>query len=168
MLEINEILPKTREEGPGIRFAIRLRGCGKHCPDCRTVCLPSSREGTEIPVSALIESIEAVRPAVCGVTFSGGEPFRQARALCRIADAAHGMGLSVLCLTGCAFADLVLGGNPDDLKLVLKTDLLVDGQCPGKHPCAARVLSEADMRHFHYITQRITVAEMAQYCGKKP
>ncbi len=163
MIRIGNMIPKTRAEGPGTRFAIWVQGCDQNCPGCFAQHLRSHDGGTLMPVSEVLEAIKAVRSDISGVTFLGGEPFLQARALLQIADAAHAMDLSVLCFSGYTLADLVLGGDPDHLALLLAIDLLVDGPYLEEQRSFSRPLVGSDNQQFRYLTQRITPAQIAEY-----
>ncbi len=163
MIRIARVIPKTRAEGPGTRFAIWTQGCDLHCPGCYAKHLWPRDGGTPMSVSDLIGAIKAVRTEIDGITFLGGEPFLQASALSRVAEAAHGMGLSVLCFSGYTLADLVLDGDPDHMKLLLETDLLIDGPYRAEQRSFSRPMIGSDNQQMHFLTQRITPGEMERY-----
>lgn len=62
-----------------------------------------------------------------GVTFSGGEPFEQAAALAPVARALQVAGRSVMVYTGHTVAELRTHPDPDVVKLLAASDILVDG-----------------------------------------
>jgi len=67
------------------------------------------------------------RKEVQGVTFSGGEPFLQAGALVKIAQAAKRMSLDVTVYTGYTYEQLITRPNEDIHALLALTDYIIDG-----------------------------------------
>jgi len=61
------------------------------------------------------------------VTFSGGEPVRQAEALAPLAAAVQARGLTVTVYTGYTWEQLTSAPPPGARALLAHTDLLVDG-----------------------------------------
>ena len=80
MLHINNFMPFTRVEGPGNRACIWVQGCTIKCPGCAVPWTWNLDEGIEVDVKNLTQSILNI-PNIEGVTFSGGEPFLQAKQL---------------------------------------------------------------------------------------
>jgi anaerobic ribonucleoside-triphosphate reductase activating protein len=62
-----------------------------------------------------------------GVTFVGGEPFAQARALGILAQRIRRAGLSVMVYSGYTVEQLVSVVEPDAMWLLYSTDLVMDG-----------------------------------------
>ena len=116
-------------DGPGIRFAVFTQGCFHNCEGCHN-------PGSHDPEGGYYESCEEIigkikrNPLLDGVTFSGGEPFLQAKALVEIADAARGMGLNTMAYTGYTFEELLSGANEENCwrEFLERLDLLVDGR----------------------------------------
>ena len=75
---------------------------------------------------ALLQKI-AANPLLDGVTFSGGEPFCQAQALCHLAQGVRALGLNLWCYTGYLFEELLEKGDPCQIALLKELDVLVDG-----------------------------------------
>ena len=67
--------------GPGNRLVFWLSGCDFHCPGCIDPAQWDQAVGYEIPVDDLAGMIAEATDDIDGVTFSGGEPLRQAEAL---------------------------------------------------------------------------------------
>lgn len=116
-------------DGPGIRFAIFTQGCFHNCEGCHN---PNSHDpnGGYIETTDEIISKFKANPLLDGVTFSGGEPFLQAKPLTVIAQAAKDSGLNTIAYTGYTFEELLQGANEENgWSEFLKTlDLLVDGR----------------------------------------
>ena len=116
-------------DGPGIRFAIFTQGCFHNCEGCHN-------PGSHDPMGGYIESCDKIierikkNPLLDGVTFSGGEPFLQAKPLTYIAEEVKKAGLSTMAYTGFLFEDLLSGANEENgwNEFLNNLDLLVDGK----------------------------------------
>ena len=69
-------------------------------------------------------------PLLLGVTFSGGEPFLQAKPFADLAKKIHKLGLNIITYTGYKFEDLISQMNRENSyeELLNNTDILVDGK----------------------------------------
>ncbi len=75
---------------------------------------------------AVLASVEE-NPLLAGATFSGGEPFEQAPALCAVAEGIRTMGKNVVTFTGYTYEALLCRPDPWTRYLLELTDLLIDG-----------------------------------------
>ena len=94
-LRLAGIEPESIVDGPGIRLTVFVQGCPHHCLGCHNPETHDFEGGTLVSISEILEQIDE-NPLLSGVTFSGGEPFEQAKALLSLAK-----GLSpipLLCL----------------------------------------------------------------------
>lgn len=120
------IEPESIVDGPGYRLAVFVQGCPHGCPGCHN-------PGTHDPAGGYLSDTETIiaqmgkNPLVRGVTLTGGEPMMQAPALCEIAEAAHGKGLSVWCYTGFTLEALARENDAARMRLLGLVDVLVDG-----------------------------------------
>ena len=113
-------------DGPGFRYTVFTQGCPHGCPECHNPETHDMKGGRLIDTEEVIEQL-GKNPLVRGVTLSGGEPMMQAEALCEIADAAKGKGLSVWCYTGFTLEALLQENRADRVRLLSLCDVLVDG-----------------------------------------
>lgn len=115
-------------DGPGFRFTIFTQGCPHHCEGCHN---PHTHDfnGGEVKTTEEITQKILENPLLDGVTFSGGEPFCQAKPLCEIARAVKGKGLNIVTYTGYTFEKLVEEATEENgwRNLLELTDYLVDG-----------------------------------------
>ena len=85
-------------DGPGIRFVTFLQGCPLRCAYCHNPDTWDMRATQEYTVGELVKKIKRYksyfRASGGGVTFSGGEPLLQARALCSLAELLAEEGIS--------------------------------------------------------------------------
>jgi anaerobic ribonucleoside-triphosphate reductase activating protein len=111
-------------DGPGIRFVIFAQGCQRGCPDCHNPQTHDLQGGTEVTVDEILAMIDS-NPLLDGVTFSGGEPFLQAKVFAELARYCRNRNLSVVVYTGFYYEELL--ANPDNQELLKQTDILIDG-----------------------------------------
>lgn len=116
-------------DGPGIRFSVFTQGCKHNCPGCHNPGSHDLNGGYEDTTENLLKKIKS-NPLLDGVTFSGGEPFLQAKPLAEIAREAHNLGLNVFTYSGFTFEQLVKGADSENgwMELLSETDTLVDGK----------------------------------------
>lgn len=127
-LRIAGIVKDSVVDGPGLRFVIFTQGCPHNCLGCHNPETHDPMGGKIINAGELMEIISKAR-LIRGVTFSGGEPFLQAKALVYLADMIRARGLNIVTYTGYTFEQLMTRSISDnDIKeLLYKTDILVDG-----------------------------------------
>jgi anaerobic ribonucleoside-triphosphate reductase activating protein len=125
-LRINKFLPHTRVEGPGDRACIWVQGCPIHCTGCAVPWTWTSDSGEVVATDWLAERI-LNGPAIEGVTFVGGEPFAQAKALAQLGMRLQAADLSIVTFTGYVYENLCANNRQDWQDLLAVTDLLIDG-----------------------------------------
>lgn len=153
MLNIHRIVPRTKVEGPGVRFCIWVQGCHNRCQGCFARDTWDPEMGTATPVEDVIARLLAEKDLE-GVTFLGGEPTEQAEGLCKVAEAAREMGLSVITFTGRTYEQLLAGEDPAIARLLELTDLLIDGPYRASEPEDKRPLVGSKNQRFLFLTDR--------------
>ena len=126
-IRISGIVEDSIVDGPGLRLTVFTQGCPHHCPGCHNPQTHSFKGGKKISPGKIIKKI-ALNPLLYGVTFSGGEPFMQAKKLIPIARFVKAQGLEVACYTGFVFEELMSGKIPYAKELLQYTDILIDGK----------------------------------------
>lgn len=118
--------PRSFVAGPGMRSMVWVAGCHRRCPGCSQPEFFGFDVGQDVPVETLWQRIAAI-PDLDGISFSGGEPFEQARPLAALAKLAHANGKTVVSYTGYRLealeADRERFGS-----LLNEVDLLIDGE----------------------------------------
>ena len=127
MLKLSGIVNDSIVDGPGLRLSIFTQGCPHHCPGCHNPETHSFKGGKHTRKSKLIKKIDA-NPLLAGVTFSGGEPFCQAKDLIPIAKHIKEKGLELACYSGYTFEALSSGVVPHAKDLLKYVDVLIDGR----------------------------------------
>lgn len=116
-------------DGPGIRYTIFVQGCPHKCEGCHNQHTHDYNGGFIKDINDLLQEIKA-NPLLCGVTFSGGEPFCQAKELAYLGEKIKQNDLDIITYTGYTFEELIEKSNNDNCyKDLLKiTDYLIDGK----------------------------------------
>lgn len=136
MLNLAGELKNSKANGPGLRYVIFTQGCS-HTPKCKGC----HNEHTwnpdvtlnQITVDELALDIISEMPIIQGVTFSGGEPFDQAKPLAELAIKLKEAGLNVMCYTGYTYEQIQSYAVMRSMKftymqrLLENIDILVDG-----------------------------------------
>ncbi|MBR2775013.1 MAG: anaerobic ribonucleoside-triphosphate reductase activating protein [Selenomonadaceae bacterium] len=122
LIRIAGLVAESYVDGDGIRFAIFMQGCLRHCEGCHNPETHALDGGSLIDTAEIIAEIKK-NPLLDGITLTGGEPFLQVEAANEIARAAKSFGLSVWCYTGYKLEEL-----PGDAEPLLENiDVLIDG-----------------------------------------
>ena len=122
VIRIAGLVPESFVDGDGIRFAIFMQGCNRHCEGCHNPETHALDGGRLIDTNEIISAIKK-NPLLDGITLTGGEPFLQIEATDELARAAKNFGLNVWCYTGFKFEDLPPAVEP----LLENIDVLIDG-----------------------------------------
>lgn len=115
-------------DGDGIRFTIFTQGCPHNCEGCHNPQTHDFNGGKTVSTEELLEKIKS-NPLLDGVTFSGGEPFCQARELAVLGEKIKALGLNVTTYTGYTFEELYNNHQKNHWgELLSVTDILIDGK----------------------------------------
>jgi len=163
---IHAVEPRSRANGPGVRFVVWFQGCTLGCPGCfnpatHAVALdPGPGPGT--PPETSIAELAAAMAAACasgatGLSLSGGEPLQQPEAARALLDAARELGLSTLAFSGYTIDEIRrLPGGPD---VLARLDVLIDGRYVAGERLATGLRGSANQR-IHLFTDRHSLAEI--------
>ena len=127
-LYIAGIEPESIVDGPGYRYTIFTQGCPHNCPGCHNPKTHPLEGGTKVEISQLFAEV-AAKPVLRGVTFSGGEPFLQAKPLAALAECVHSIGKTVITYSGYTYEYLCEHATEENgwAALLAETDFLIDG-----------------------------------------
>lgn len=125
MVNLAGIVPDSIVDGPGLRTTLFAQGCPHHCAGCHNPETWDFSGGYEVTVEKILDIVR-LNPLSRGVTFSGGEPFAQAKGFAEIAKALKQSGYEVASYSGYSFEELV-NGTDDQKKLLQYLDVLIDG-----------------------------------------
>ena len=111
-------------DGPGLRYVLFLQGCPHHCRGCHNPETWDPNGGRIVRAFDVLSDI-LKNPLIQRVTFSGGEPFRQARYLFFLAARLRDYGFHLMAYSGYVWEqllDLPFVGN-----FLATLDVLADG-----------------------------------------
>jgi len=135
-ISLAAFMERSLADGPGTRAVVWVQGCSLNCPGCANPEMQPFIDKKLVSAKMLAERILAV-PDIDGVTFSGGEPFSQARGLAEVARRISKIGLNVVTYSGHMLEGLSRADRPDWDELLEATDLLIDGpfvrELTGRH-----------------------------------
>lgn len=117
-------------DGPGLRMVIWTQGCPHKCPGCHNPKTHNFEDGQDFDVESLVNQIKNIKWQD-GITFSGGEPFEQAKELSYIAKEAKKLGLNLWAYSGYTIEQLMDKNHEnynDRMLLLQELDVLVDGK----------------------------------------
>lgn len=126
-LRISGCVNDSIVDGPGLRYTIFTQGCPHHCPGCHNPQTHDFKGGKLVNIKNISKEIKA-NPLLSGVTFSGGEPFLQAKKLIPLAKEIKAMGLEIACYTGFLFEELFSSKVEGGQELLKYIDVLIDGK----------------------------------------
>jgi anaerobic ribonucleoside-triphosphate reductase activating protein len=119
------IVPESIVDGPGYRFAVFAQGCPHKCRNCHNPHTHDFDGGALHLIADIAESVKKYQ-LTDGVTFTGGEPFRQPEAFLHLAKALR--DYNIYCFTGYDFEELLNMENPAVSELLQHIDVLIDGR----------------------------------------
>ncbi len=169
MLYVDAISDGVENLGPGRRIGLWVQGCTLGCPGCMSPELFHRREECALPVTEVARQILARSPGHDGLTISGGEPFQQARALCRMLSMVHRhWSADVLVYSGYSIAE-ILDDPRGKARLLTEIDMLMDGRFEVSHE-NTRLWRGSDNQRLHILTPRAEChrwAQEAAYPGER-
>lgn len=146
---------RSTVNGPGTRAVIWVQGCPIRCDGCFNRDFWSFTPRVQVRVDQLAERIFAQKN-IDGITFSGGEPFAQARNLARLGELVQDAGLSVITYTGYTYDDILRAERPEWKRLLSVTDLLISGPYIPSLDCKKTLIGSSNQKIIP-LTSRITI-----------
>ena len=125
MLRLAGIETESIVDGPGIRTVLFCQGCYRRCEGCHNPETWPVEGGKEISTDEIVTLIHS-DPLCTGITYSGGEPFLQAKDLIPLTKILKDEGYEVAVYSGYRFEELLMG-TCDQLELLSYIDVLIDG-----------------------------------------
>lgn len=155
-LNLARTLPRSAANGPGERFVVWVQGCPLGCAGCWNPDTWSFARRNVCEVADLSAAIRATQ-GIEGVTFTGGEPFAQARALAELGRALQESGLSVFVFTGYDLEELTEDAHQ---ALLGVTDVLVSGRFVQAERAGGLTWRGSRNQRVHFLTPRYGLVDM--------
>ena len=126
MIRYAGVISDSVVDGTGLRLVTFLQGCPRHCPGCHNPeLIPfDQQKGLEIEEKEFVRLLlKRITQEHSGITFSGGDPLRQADSLCAVLERLKKKKpeLNVWVYTGYNFEEV------RDWPVMKYIDVLVDG-----------------------------------------
>jgi anaerobic ribonucleoside-triphosphate reductase activating protein len=154
---VHATLPRSRANGPGLRYVIWSQGCGLACAGCFNP-ETHARRGPVRTAGALAEAVLTYGD-LDGVTLTGGEPLEQpgpVTAFCRAIRAGGDLGIIVL--TG--FTRAEIEADPARRAAVADADLVIAGRYNARRHLGTGLRGSANKVYWAR-TARYTPADLA-------
>lgn len=122
------VVSESIVDGPGIRYTLFVQGCPHKCEGCHNPQTHDFCGGKDDDTDVILEKI-LENPLLDGVTFSGGEPFCQAKPLADLAKKIKQAGLNVISYSGYTIEYLIKNADENNayMELLKELDYLIDG-----------------------------------------
>lgn len=164
-IRIHRIIANTKTAGPGHRFCIWVQGCSHHCKGCMAVETWDFDGGQLMETDDIFDMITHTTD-IEGVTFLGGEPFEQAKAVSILAGMIQSLGLSVTVFTGYTYDELIKKNDLDINNLISATDLLIDGRFMEEKFDLSRPWVGSSNQRYHFLTKRYCETDISNIKNK--
>lgn len=126
-LSIARIFYPVKTLGPGNRVGVWTTGCSRQCPGCISPELQFYDEEKELDVEAVIEMICSITHPIDGFTISGGEPFRNPKALNALVLQLAAINDDILIYTGYTLNELRQFSMKEIDSILNTCAVLIDG-----------------------------------------
>ncbi len=112
--------------GPGERFVLWVQGCIQRCQGCINKEFLPFIDRRWMSIDNLFRMIMDIQ-GIEGVTYTGGEPIIQARALAILSKKLKAQGMTIVCYTGYTLEFLRKQANSWIDELLSNVDIIIDG-----------------------------------------
>jgi anaerobic ribonucleoside-triphosphate reductase activating protein len=123
-VKVSGIVKESIVDGPGVRYVIFAQGCMHDCEGCHNPQTHDINGGYTMNADEIVHNIISCK-YIDGVTFSGGDPFFQAKEFEYIAERLKEKNMHIVAYTGFTYEQLI--NNKDMKDLLEKVDILIDG-----------------------------------------
>ncbi|MCX5744748.1 MAG: 4Fe-4S single cluster domain-containing protein [Proteobacteria bacterium] len=158
-IRIHAIEPRSRANGPGVRFVVWFQGCTLGCPGCFNPATHVGDPADPALVGTTLADVVAQLDAssATGLSLSGGEPLQQPDAAIALLDAARARGLSTLAFSGYTLAEI--RAQPRGPDVLARLDVLIDGRYVASERIGSGLRGSANQQ-IQLLTDRHTRAEV--------
>jgi len=119
-----DITYSSSVDGTGFRDVLFVNYCPHHCEGCHNPETWDKKNGRDVSVDYCFEKL--TESSITNVTFSGGEPFCQAKALTTLAKKLIAAGKNIWIYSGYTFEEII--EDEEKKELLSLCTVLVDGK----------------------------------------
>ncbi len=124
IIHVQNIMHSSAVDGTGFRDVLFVNYCPHRCEGCHNKQTWEYENGKDMTVDEVFADLTL--SSITNVTFSGGEPFCQPKALISLAKKLKEVGKTIWAYSGFTFEQLM--ADPDRKALLTMCDVLVDGK----------------------------------------
>ena len=158
LLQIHDVLPYSRANGPGVRAVIWMQGCTLACPGCFNPDTHPTTGGERVSVDSLFEWLIELGDGVEGITISGGEPLQQpAVLLAFLSRVRPETKLSILLFTGYTWEEVQ--ELPGASEVLSSIDVLIAGRYEYVQRLACGLRGSAN-KTIHLLSDRYRLGDL--------
>lgn len=157
-LRVHEIIEDTRVEGPGNRTCVYVQGCLQECKGCNSPQTWDMNGGTDYDVNELAQKL-LENKNIEGVTFSGGEPLLQSKALYELGSILKEEGLSIVVFTGYSYDVIEDINDANWNNLFSVTDILISGPYVEEEKTTDKIWVGSSNQEYQFFSDRYSSLE---------
>lgn len=166
IIKVGDYTPLTSVHGPGKRFAVWTQGCPILCAGCVNQEMLPTSGGKDMRISQIISMIHRQSQSdfpIDGVTFMGGEPMVQARAIADILQwLRDNSELNTILFSGFLLETLQKDTNKDVQRVLSMTDVIIDGPYVEELRHMADIRGSSNQQIHHLNKRRLENASFAR------
>lgn len=156
LLNVADIRPRSRVNGPGVRSVVWVQGCSLRCPGCFNAHTHPHEPRQLFEPQALAKRL-LLLPDTSGITISGGEPFEQAEACAICAETIRAAGRTVMVFSGHTLEALRAPDCRAIGRFLAAIDLLVAGPYVERLKTDGRQWRASANQTLHWLTDRMAL-----------
>lgn len=126
MMKVLNIIHDSVVDGEGLRTVVFFAGCPHQCLGCHNPESWKMKNGTSMTFDDILTEIKS--NPLNDVTFSGGEPFIQAKQIVPLAKEVKRLGKNIWIYSGYTYEEIMSARDPYQPELLGICDVLVDGR----------------------------------------
>jgi len=126
MMKVLNIIHDSVVDGEGLRTVVFFAGCPHQCLGCHNPDSWFRSNGTNMTLEEVLAEIKS--NPMNDVTFSGGEPFIQAKQIVPLAKEVKKLGKNIWIYSGYTYEEIKNARDPYKPELLEICDVLVDGR----------------------------------------
>lgn len=139
--------------GPGMRIALWVAGCNRHCKGCANPELWNRYKHQFIDAKKAASCILSLKEKqIDGITITGGEPFDQTEELAEMISC-FPKKPEILVFTGYRYEELI--EKPEAQKFLELVDVLIDGEYIDEKNDNEAVLRGSVNQRIHYLNETV-------------
>lgn len=125
-MKVLNIIHDSVVDGEGLRTVVFFAGCPHQCLGCHNPDSWKMSNGSHMSIEEILAEIKS--NPMNDVTFSGGEPFIQAKKLVTLAKGVKKLGKNIWIYSGFTYEEIINAKDPYRPELLEICDVLVDGR----------------------------------------